>query len=116
MVNYLDPVCFCAYLKQQINQIHSSFGRGEFVTLKHNNFQQKHACLNLAQRSRSSVFVLVFISFLLSLSKCIYAQIRQSNILIMYLLLFLCLWCWCFEQYVEIRILLCQISCVPYFN
>ena len=46
MVNYLGPVCCCAYLKQQINEIHFLFGRGEFVTPKHNNFYQKHACLN----------------------------------------------------------------------
>ena len=46
MVNYLGPVCCCAYLKQQINEIHFLFGRGEFFTPKHNNFYQKHACLN----------------------------------------------------------------------
>ena len=40
MVNYLDPVRCCAYLKQQINQIHFSFRSGEFVMSKHNNFQQ----------------------------------------------------------------------------
>ena len=38
MVSYLCPVCCCAYLKQQINEIHFLFGRREFVMSKHNNF------------------------------------------------------------------------------
>ena len=38
IVNYLDPVRFCGYLKQQINQIPSLIWRGEYVMLKHNIF------------------------------------------------------------------------------
>ena len=51
-VNCLDPVRCYAYLKQQINQIHFSFMRGKFLLPKHNNFLQKHACLNLAKEKQ----------------------------------------------------------------
>ena len=67
MVNYLDPVRCCTYLKQQINQIHFSFRRGEFVMSKHNNFWQNMLAQTKRQRNRNSVFVLVLISLMLSL-------------------------------------------------
>ena len=47
-MNYLNSVDSCVYLRKQINQIYFLFGRGEFVKLKNNIFQQVHACLNLA--------------------------------------------------------------------
>ena len=83
---------------------------------KHNNFQENMLAWTKRQRNRSSVFVLVFISFLLSLNTYM-LELGGKDVLNECLPLFLRLWCWLWENFVfDSRLRALYKKMLPWFK